>query len=449
MWVALTLSFYGNLFSVGLSPSWFDSFEKYSSLIPEKTAMCKGLLRYDGPVLTKNPSNGYLDTIETEADCNDKNLVPYDSQYGLQSRIISAFAPSDDSKLPRYFKVVSLTLAAITAVLITLVLIRLRTLFGTAVAAVMAILIMMSPWITGYAINLYWIEPLMFAPFVVGLIGYPWFKERRLLWLFFVVELLLLFTKFLNGYEHASTLAISVLVPVIFYETYTYKRKLTSLWKQAVTIGAVSVIALVGAIAVNILSLSKYYGSWDVASQHMTQRTEARGIKDLPSMQPYVVKGFKATVPVAYNFVDRFIDLDSLEDGKAPKYKYLLLSALNYALLPALSLPVGVNGMFGVIVQSVIFVGLIGFLCIRYLKTSKRYKKFHYALLCSYWVSLAGALSWLILMPGHTYPHAHINAIVFYLPYLFICYLVIGCVITSIFESLNVHFMGRDNKGKR
>jgi hypothetical protein len=50
----------------------------------------------------------------------------------------------------------------------------------------------------------------------------------------------------------------------------------------------------------------------------------------------------------------------------------------------------------------------------------------------SYWLGLIAALSWLILMPGHAYPHAHLNAIIFYMPFLLVCYIIIGITLTNV-----------------
>ena len=106
-------------------------------------------------------------------------------------------------------------------------------------------------------------------------------------------------------------------------------------------------------------------------------------------------------------------------------YKYVLLNALNYLLLPAIILPVHIGGMFGEVIQSVTFWIAIGYLIV-FITRKCIQKKYHRSLLWSMHLSVAGALSWLILMPGHALPHAHINGVVFCMPLLLFVYMLVG-----------------------
>lgn len=427
VWLLFVLSFYANIFGVGLNKDWFESFQRDSSLITEKTASCKGMLAYDGPVIVKDYTH-YM-AVMSSSTCNMNELKPYDSQYGTQARVISFFAPADDNQLPKYFKMVEVALAGLTALLLTAIVFWTRVKYGTIPAVVVFVLSLVSPWIVGYARNTYWVEPLMLAPFVFGLILYPWFKNRGKLWVFYVVELILMFLKFSNGYEHASTLMISVLVPIVFYELVGNKKKLLAMWKQAAVVASIGIVAFGGAFFMNIASLANYYGSWSEAIHQVQARSAARSVLGIRSTQPDVIANFKATLPEAYSFINKFSDIDTLADGSGPAYKYAFISAINYALLPAISLPIALNGMFGVILQSILLFAVVGWFCLRKILSVPKRRADYNALRATYWLSLLGALSWLVLMPAHAYPHAHLNAIIFYMPFLFICYLLIGIVI--------------------
>ena len=69
----------------------------------------------------------------------------------------------------------------------------------------------------------------MIAPFAIAFVGYQYFKNSKRLWLFYAIELLVIFLKLLNGYEYVSTIAISVLVPIVFFELVDKKTKIINL----------------------------------------------------------------------------------------------------------------------------------------------------------------------------------------------------------------------------
>ena len=430
VWGVLFLSFFGNIFGVGLWREWFDGFQRDSSAIVEKTARCKEKFGYSGPLIVAK--NEDYNSVMTTGGCDASLLKPYASQYGLQARIITALAPKDSTKLSVYFKKVNVVLAAAMAALMALVALRVRKLFGFVVAAVFATLVAFSPWIVGYAQNMYWIEPLMFAPFTFAFLSYSYCKSSKKMWLFYLGETILLFLKLLGGYEYISTIAISVFVPIIFFELVNNKQKVIKLWKHAVMTCIVVVVAFVGAYATNFMALSDYYHSSDTALKMINERASERGLSGIRKMRAHAIGNLKTLLPESYTFADRFINMEELAKDKGSTYQYLAINAGNYVLLPALSLPLSLKGMVGEIVQSVLVWVLVGYLVLFYLKRRHPSFKYYRSFLWSLHISLAGALSWLILMPGHALPHAHINGIVFYMPLLLFVYMVVGLYIGNI-----------------
>lgn len=441
IWLVLLFSFAFNLFGVGSNPSWFDDFQKDSSLITEKTAICKGQLHYGGPVIPGVANMDYM-KVMTSTDCTPANYVPYDSQFGLQARVVTFFAPSQNH-MGSYFRALELILSAVTALILTAVIMRIKWQFGRVSALTVASAVAVSVWIIGYARNLYWIEPLMLAPFALAFIGYPWFKRTGRLWLFYGVEALLMFAKLLDGYEHVTTISLSIFVPIVFYELMAKDRRIFDLWRQAALVVAVTVVAFISAFASNVAALASYYGSPREAVQHIQRRSTARSLAGIKDTKKDVILNFQATLPAAYQATTHLVNLDALKDGHGATIKYVAISAINYLLLPAISLPVPINGLFGVLVQSILVWSLLGYFAIGSLRQSTRYKQYYRAFHWTYWASLAGALSWLILMPGHAFPHAHLNGIIFYIPHLLFCYLAIGLVLASYVASR------RTSKGKR
>mgnify|MGYP000893079017 CR=1 FL=1 len=430
VWVVLFLSFFGNVFGVGLWREWFDGFQRDSSAIVEKTARCKEKSGYSGPLIVAK--NEDYNSVMMAEDCDASLLKPYASQYGLQARIITALAPKDNAKLPSYFKKVNVVLSAAMAALMALVTLRVRKLFGLVAAAVFATLVAFSPWVVGYAQNMYWIEPLMFAPFAFAFLSYSYCKSSKKMWLFYLGETILLFLKLLGGYEYISTIAISVLVPIIFFELVNNKQKVIKLWKHAVMTCVVVVVAFVGAYATNFMALSDYYHSSDTALKMINERASERGLSGIRKMRTHAVGNLKTLLPESYEFANRFINMEELAKDRGSTYQYLAINAGNYVLLPALSLPLSIKGVFGEIVQSILVWVLVGYLVLFYLKRRHPSFKYYRSFLWSLHISLAGALSWLILMPGHALPHAHINGIVFYMPLLLFVYMVVGLYIGNI-----------------
>lgn len=430
VWGVLFLSFFGNIFGVGLWREWFDGFQRDSSAIVEKTARCKEKSGYSGPLIVAK--NEDYNSVMTTGGCDAGLLKPYASQYGLQARIITALAPNDSAKLPVYFKKVNVVLSAAMAALMALVALRVRRLFGFVAAAVFATLIAFSPWIVGYAQNMYWIEPLMFAPFAFAFLSYSYCKSSKKMWLFYLGETILLFLKLLGGYEYISTIAISVFVPIIFFELVNNKQKVIKLWKHAVMTCVVVVVAFVGAYVTNFMALSDYYHSSDTALKMINERASERGLSGIRKMRAHAIGNLKTLLPESYEFANRFINMEELAKDRGSTYQYLAINAGNYVLLPALSLPLSLKGMVGEIVQSVLVWVLVGYLVLFYLKRRHPSFKYYRSFLWSLHISLAGALSWLILMPGHALPHAHINGIVFYMPLLLFVYMAVGLYIGNI-----------------
>ena len=425
VWGVLFLSFFGNIFGVGLWREWFDGFQRDSSAIVEKTARCKEKSGYSGPLIVAK--NEDYNSVMTTGGCDASLLKPYASQYGLQARIITALAPNDSAKLPVYFKKVNVVLSAAMAALMALVTLRVRKLFGLVAAAVFATLVAFSPWIVGYAQNMYWIEPLMFAPFAFAFLSYSYCKSSKKMWLFYLGETILLFLKLLGGYEYISTIAMSVLVSIIFFELVNNKQKVIKLWKHAVM------------TCVNFMALSDYYHSSDTALKMINERASERGLSGIRKMRTHAIGNLKTLLPESYTFADRFINMEELAKDKGLTYQYLAINAGNYVLLPALSLPLSIKGVFGEIVQSILVWVLVGYLVLFYLKRRHPSFKYYRSFLWSLHISLAGALSWLILMPGHALPHAHINGIVFYMPLLLFVYMIVGLYVGNMVKKWRKH----------
>lgn len=435
VWVVLFLSYFGNIFNVGYGDGWFKAFQADSAQIVEKTAACKDVLHYRQPLIPA-AGNDY-NTVMASGRCDAATVQPYASQYGLQARLIALFAPNDDAQLPGYFKKVEVVLAGLTALLLALFVVKIGRVYGYGAAGVVTFLLAISPWLAAYARNMYWVTFLMLLPFVLAFMVYPYMTTRLRKVIFYAAVGFVLFLKSLDGYEHITTLGISVFGAVAYWEIILHKKKLLQLWPQLFTAGAVTIVALISAIAVNIVDLHSYYDSWEKAQKVVLSRADDRGLAGIKRMQPYVIGGFEVTGQEAYRVIDKFYDIDSLKSGNGNPIKYALLSALNYAMLPAVSLPLALVQPLQALLQSILAIGILGYICLRKIGNLSR------GLRELFIIGLIGALSWLVLMPAHAYPHAHLNGIVFYIPFLLVCFIGIGIWIQQVVRDLRRRVYGK------
>lgn len=417
----LFLSFSFNIFGVGVNESWFADFEQGSENIIKNTAQCKDDQDfYSGPLIYKNYQGG---TYDRSGICNEKYLTPYSSQFGLQARTLALFAPDSDAKINRYFKYAELSLALVTAILFTLFAMKVRRHHGGVVASFLAVMVAMSPWVIGYAGNTYWVLPLFIAPFILTYCLYDKLVARWQYLTFYILITLLFTLKLLNGYEHITTMVMSVLAVVVFYEFQSFKTLVNKLVYPVLFIGASAVIAFSAAVTLNIVGLNEYYRETGKSIEAISQRAEARSgtISSIINVQPHVVYALRATLPDVYNAINHYHDLQRMNDGKSNPVLYFALSAVNYALLPAVNVPVDIKGIFGVFIQSVLFVGMLGYFAVKRINNKDGERLF--AAACT---GLIGALSWLVLMPAHAYPHAFLNGIIFYVPFLMFVFIILG-----------------------
>lgn len=434
IWLILFLSYFGNIFSVGYGDGWFDNYEEYSASIIKKTAECKGEFDYTGPLVPKGNSD--FTAVMESGHCDTRKVQPYGSQYGLQARVIAFFAPTNDSLLPSYFKKVEIILAFLTSILLALFIAKIWNIYGRYVGIVVTALLSLSPWVAGYARNLYWVAFLMFLPFILTFLLYPRLKAKKTKAVFYALVTIIIFLKCLDGYEHITTIGLSVFAAVAYWEAVLRKRALKSLWKQLLLAVGITTVALFSAITANVISLQSYYGSWSKAEDVVLSRADDRAT-GLKKVEPNVILGFEVTDQHTYAMIERFYNLDVLKSGQGNPLKYAALSALNYALLPAVSLPISLAPTLQELIQSMLTVSIIGFLCLKRIGTQAR------GLIEMYWVGLLGVLSWLVLMPGHAYPHAHLNGIIFYIPFLLASFIAIGIWLQQHILKANTRKRGR------
>lgn len=422
--VLIFVSFAFNIFGLGPNSNWFGQFENFSEEIVRNTIKCSKQGEYKGNLVSPySPAEG---------DC-----VVYPSQFGLQGYVYSYL-----SKLPisSEMLVVILKLLLVIAMTVTLALLVLfvHRRYGGVSASVVASFIMLSDWLAGFSANMYWVAFLMFLPFLFSLYAYPLIAKKKIkVWHYGLIIGLLLFLKFLTGYEYSTVIAISIASTILYWEFLLPKFNIKRVVKRVLMVAGISVVSLCMALTVHTTSLINDYGSINNALDAVTERGLARAEANDSNYKLVGLYNFISMNPEVYNLIDSYYDLDKLYDGESSDLVYLIVNVFSYLLLPVISLPIVIKGLVGVILGTFIFWLGFAFILLKVGRKKKllklnEYRSFFWAMIAS----LLGILSWFVLAPGHTYVHAHINAIMLYTPLVLWVYIIISVFFARLIKSL-------------
>uniref|UniRef100_A0A831Z1H4 Glycosyltransferase RgtA/B/C/D-like domain-containing protein n=1 Tax=candidate division WWE3 bacterium TaxID=2053526 RepID=A0A831Z1H4_UNCKA len=425
----LLASFAFNLFGAS-TPETFRDFQLDSESIVKSTVICEvvnGRPVFKG-LLVFVPDSTYW------GSCNPEKIKPYASQFGLQAKAISIFAPNNLSDLSRYFNLITVVFAALTAAIFALFLWAVRREWGTATALVTTFLLAMSPFLVNFARNLFWSTFLLFAPFVLGFAFYPWFKEKKHLLWFYLAFGLLIALKSATGYEYLSSVVLSGFVPVLYFELKE-KSPIAKLVKKFFVIVAFSAGGFGVALAAHVAVLASYLGSFSAVFQSVVDRAAIRmiglaGNLDWPS---YVLELFKGTYPRVFDQIEYWLGFlgktgESLHSGVSMG----MISLLHYLLSPALTMPIYLKYPFDILVGSVLFmILLVGIILWRLSLLSGFRQPRVRALIAAVGFAFLASFSWAVVGYSHMLAHPHINTIIFFIPFFPMAYVAIGLWLTG------------------
>jgi len=216
-----TASFCMNLFGIAGGVG-FDGFESYSESVVIAPA---GAAR----VGMASPNLGkWSDTDPTTfvQRAFDRFLVPsapdahveaYSSQFGLQGLAVKAYSSVSPFKPDTDLVLLRGTAAVALAVVMVWIVISLSA-FGRTAAVLFGACLFLSPWLTAFARNLYWVTALWFLPLAVsahycarvvnGRTGVVQAAVQATPWLFLAVTI-----KSLCGYEYLTAILLSAAIP--------------------------------------------------------------------------------------------------------------------------------------------------------------------------------------------------------------------------------------------
>lgn len=130
---------------------------------------------------------------------------PYKAQFGLHGAVFT--------QLSRYIGIGTMHLFcafsfAVAAMLVVYLVFRQ---YGQLFAGVFYGVFLLSPWITNFARNLYWVEFTWFIPMAVGLFCAWKIDSKKCRWLCYAAAFLALLIKSLCGYEYISTIMMGLI----------------------------------------------------------------------------------------------------------------------------------------------------------------------------------------------------------------------------------------------
>lgn len=437
LFVALTatilfLSFSLDFFGAMSAPAFVGNFKDSEALV-SNAVQCKGAY-FSGQLLIVADPNAPL----VQGSCNLEQLQAYSSQFGLQGRFYTAgyrLGTKVVNLTPdQYVAFAQLVTALASAFIFALLALWVRNKFGLFVANVVTFLIAISPMIVGFSRNLYWALPLLIAPLVYILFLYSPTKPRKTQVFFWLGLSLLLYIRYLCGYEFVTTITIMV-IAVIAYLLSAFSLSKKKYMMELTIAGLICVFSFFAALGTHIYSLKEISGSMSQAVEIVKNRAAAHTTGSADYLA-YPITGLKSNLNDAYQISNSYLGLEGRATNNS-QFWATGVSFINYALLPIIGLPLSLAQPFSTYAQSLIlFTCLLLYLYARRSKIlsandSLEVKKLFIGIALGF----IGFMSWLILARSHSLVHAHINGILLYLPFALFGYIVVGIYLKTLWQN--------------
>ncbi len=422
--VFLFFAFTFNVFGVVTTDEFTLNFKDSESLVSNQI-VCKGSL-FSGQLLgyVKAPA-----TTDAEKSCVKKNLEPYSSQFGLQGRsytlLYKVLSKISDVSPKSFILIAQLMTALASSVTLSLLVLWVKLRIGRPESIIVSLLLALSPMLVSFARNLYWALPLMFLPLIFTLFFYRYKTKKKYQVTYSITLGVLLFLRFLNGYEYVTSITIMIAAAVGYF-LYMENKQLNDYIKEFAKVFAVTLVAFSSALGVHIAALQGSTGSISKSVGIIKSRAVERSTASA-SYLIFPYGNLKHMAPDVYELGDYYVDLDDKSRSSSELWSNSV-AILNYALLPVFRLPVGLTQPFSTLIYSVtMFAIVLSIICLKRgsLFAKKRIRQIE-ALYVSCAIGFIGFLSWLVLARSHSLVHAHINGILLYLPFAIFGYMILS-----------------------
>lgn len=335
---------------------------------------------------------------------------PYSSQFGLQG--IVAAALSDGTALVAGFHWVTAGLLALCLVAATA---AVQRTMGWVAAAVLLVLLVLTPVTNAFAPNLYWQLWTMLLPTVAPLLLWPRLGAGRGRWVWgglLVAALVML--KALCGYEFITTVILGAVAAVAFHE---FRDRFDRRLLARLSLPLLSGIAGFGAaLVVHQVQLRSFLGDGAAVEGRAGERTFSPSNLDELARNARPVAG-----PLTRWLIDHVEPLGLWVFGME-----------HYLGEPALALPARLG--FGPVPYGIpiwLLVLVAGWLVVSAFRRPGA-SAVERRLAVATVVALSAGLSWLVLGFGHMVNHHHVDSVVFALPFLPFAYALVGLRVAGL-----------------
>ena len=400
-----TLNFTRNLFDLGAphdSRQWrandFVTFQNDSeisiSLMLEKT-------KRDGLCST----GGFMMLRALDAP-------PYFSAWGLHGKIFSFFYRFSDDPVPVFMDKIKGAVAFCFGLLLAGFVLYCLKEFGWMASVFLTVGLLLSDWLVFAGRNAYLVYFMHFLPMILAWILYPRFQRKTgFNWIGYLA--VVGGATLLNAlcyFDYVSNIVLSTATAPLYYGCRD------GLPAQKIIKGMfLTLVVSAIAVAVAILATAVQAGLW------------------LGSM----TAGFNEVLGAA---ASRMYSTAQMERS-APDGVSILAIFNQYLTTPALTIPWLPKAGYYVFLSFFAFLGLGLSAAVVALLDGRLFpvvdaerRKLTGLSLATLW-GMGATLSWAFLMKGHMFHHPHINGMIFYLPYMFLLYILIGKDVAVLMRS--------------
>ena len=279
--------------------------------------------------------------------------------------------------------------AFIFTVLITMIFSR----YGIFITLFITLFLILNFWFICYGNELYMFFGFMFIPLIISWKVFESYSDKNNLSytkMYFFITLAILFKCLLTGFEFISCSVLMVFVPIVFF-SIERKWKITRFLFNNI-LASISIILGV-VIAMVILCFQISFVDVNVGIEHMLSR--------------FIERTAGAGVDLANEIAPERLELFTVLK------LYLTTTAINTFRF--------IHTLF----WQLLFFHILA--CV-ILLSFRKYK----ALIVASLVAFLASVSWLILFRQHAAVHTHLDPIIWYMPYLFFAFALVGLAVKEV-----------------
>ena len=324
------------------------------------------------------------------------NLLPsfsigtYISQVGLQGFVFSSILKNFSEK--EAIQIVHAICSFFTALVLLLISIFIYKKYNFLMSASFYIVFLLSPWITSFARNAYWVEFTWFMPVLMGLLC-SIYKNRSANILCIFSIFLCVFIKCLCGYEYSSTIMMTTASFLFFDLCSAIVNKDTSeLIRNIKLLSGVSLACLAGfSIALCIHAYLRGDGNIMAGLVNIYKQDVLRRLYGDPLLMQNLtdVKSLSASVGTVLIRYFKF-------------YTSIICGLSRSAFFILISLPIAIF-IYKAMYKNLVFLDVLMYLF--------------------FFIS---SISWFVIAKAHSFIHIHMNYVLWYFGFVQICIYIIA-----------------------